>query len=565
MESIKGKAKDISENIKQKNESESQDQGHSQQKEEDTQHKAEEEAAVVVQRAWRHYSVRKNILSSDARWKDALHNAEKEAINEEADRGDKNDPRSRFRRGVFLAGRLEDGDALLTGTEEQNPKYTKTLETQHWLELVDSLDKGGGKDLSLPECSREQLESERIIFLSAEQRLNYLIKIDKDGKIRWDRNDEFVDTSPGKWKDAGDGKGIVPDDEKADEESGKPKTAKLAEVVSSVTRSESSSSNVANQAKHYEGGKQDQDLNALQRFWKERFTAKGLTQRVLRKTVRKNTWMYVSDKQYNVFIGIKATGSFQHSSFTSGGLVTSAGLIKVDNGRVTGLSPLSGHYRTSIEHYREFLKAMEERGMDLSHVHITKEESILWGLEHWAAFAKSAKESKKKAKNATWRVFHPKKAKEEGEKDKKEAQGEGTADHPTETQPEGMEDNMKHKNLTEKVGKVNEKHRKEDEEWHAGSQWRWEIITGRANQARKRGEEKWKAAMSAVTSGGDDNATHGKSTVESDSEVPGQSSSPPKRRTHEGTEEPENNHTSTTHKSDNENQPQTPEERPPAY
>ena len=71
-------------------------------------------------------------------------------------------------------------------------------------------------------------------------------------------------------------------------------------------------------------------------------------------------WAYVAVD--NVFVGIKETGYFQHSSLTAGGLgrylfqrwrmadqrgrkVTSAGLIEVKDGLVTSLSPLSGHYR----------------------------------------------------------------------------------------------------------------------------------------------------------------------------------------------------------------------------
>ncbi|KAG8754119.1 hypothetical protein FRC14_005372 [Serendipita sp. 396] len=139
MDNIKGKAKEISDDIGLGVEGESKAGTKLHLSNENAKHErsAEEDAAIVVQRAWRHYSIRKNNSSTDARWKDALINAEKEAVNEEAERGDKNDPRSRFRRGVFLAGRLEDGDALMTTTEEQDPKYTKALETQHWLELVD--------------------------------------------------------------------------------------------------------------------------------------------------------------------------------------------------------------------------------------------------------------------------------------------------------------------------------------------------------------------------------------------------------------------------------------------
>lgn len=68
----------------------------------------------------------------------------------------------------------------------------------------------------------------------------------------------------------------------------------------------------------------------------------------------------------NMFVGIKRTGTFQHSSLLSGGgacfifcpdllihhlnpVVTSAGLISVKDGVIHTLSPLSGHYRTSID------------------------------------------------------------------------------------------------------------------------------------------------------------------------------------------------------------------------
>lgn len=53
---------------------------------------------------------------------------------------DRNDPRSRWKRAVFLAGRIEDGYALKSNHEAlgiPSPQYTKTLETQHWLELID--------------------------------------------------------------------------------------------------------------------------------------------------------------------------------------------------------------------------------------------------------------------------------------------------------------------------------------------------------------------------------------------------------------------------------------------
>jgi hypothetical protein len=65
-------------------------------------------------------------------------------VNEAADQ-QKNDPKSRWERGVFLAGRLMDGDALHhdqaidVDEDQKGPPavYTKELAEQHWLELVD--------------------------------------------------------------------------------------------------------------------------------------------------------------------------------------------------------------------------------------------------------------------------------------------------------------------------------------------------------------------------------------------------------------------------------------------
>ena len=98
----------------------------------------------------------------------------------------------------------------------------------------------------------------------------------------------------------------------------------------------------------------------------------------------------------NMFIGIKVTGSFQHSSLLSGGVVTSAGLITVKDGVIHTLSPLSGHYRTSIDasmhsrlnfsrlfspcqHFHQFIDVLGERGVDMSKARISKAEIALWG------------------------------------------------------------------------------------------------------------------------------------------------------------------------------------------
>lgn len=126
-------------------------------------------------------------------------------------RGD-NSPRSRWRRAIIIAGRIKDpNDVLVRNTGGQQisaeSNQSKILETQHWLELIDGkhrygsnlkryhrrwlseatkdkffslvkvsksiafnnktklrwnlrLDHGAGRDISLPECPRERLESE---------------------------------------------------------------------------------------------------------------------------------------------------------------------------------------------------------------------------------------------------------------------------------------------------------------------------------------------------------------------------------------------------------------------
>lgn len=65
-------------------------------------------------------------------------------VNEAADQ-EKNDPKSRWKRGLFFAGRLMDGDSLHHGQAIDVDKnqtglpavHTKELADQHWLELVD--------------------------------------------------------------------------------------------------------------------------------------------------------------------------------------------------------------------------------------------------------------------------------------------------------------------------------------------------------------------------------------------------------------------------------------------
>ncbi|CDO73493.1 hypothetical protein BN946_scf185013.g128 [Trametes cinnabarina] len=267
------------------------------------------------------------------------------------------------------------------------------------------LDRGGGKNLSLKECPRERLEKERITYLSPEQRLNYLVRIDSEGKLRWARNGELVDTTAGRWKDAGGGRGIVPYDDRGGGTEPPDSSSASDRISDPTSRSSNSLANDQdNDMAHYVGLRRQPENPVKRTLWNN-FTLRGLVDRTLGKTIKRNTWIYVSDKNFNIFIGIKGKyvltrlqspfsrlhqdpGTFQHSSFLAGGLVTSAGLISVKEGQIHTLSPLSGHYRTSIDHFKRFISVLDERGVDMSKVKISKAELALWGIEHLGVFKK---------------------------------------------------------------------------------------------------------------------------------------------------------------------------------
>lgn len=129
-------------------------------------------------------------------------------------------------------------------------------------------------------------------YLSSEQRLNYLVKIDAQGRLRWVRNSQLVDTSPNKWKDSDGGMGIVPLDGTEDHSV----EHRMRRQVSTLSGSPSSDSGSGSEdfegeAEHYAGNPGD---GMVKKAIKSHLTAKGLSERLLRRTVKKNTWIYVA-------------------------------------------------------------------------------------------------------------------------------------------------------------------------------------------------------------------------------------------------------------------------------
>ncbi|KAJ8462858.1 hypothetical protein ONZ45_g17789 [Pleurotus djamor] len=348
-------------------------------------------AARTIQRTWRKRNdATSKYMTTELRWTDAIEDAKLKTSRDAAERG-LDTPRSRWKHAVLLASKLQDGNDNLNlpgDDHDDHDAQRKHLETQHWLELVDGywyhqkwyqsntsdnffkwLDKGEGKAISLKECPREQLEKERITYLTAEQRLNYLVEVDSEGKLRWARNKELVDTSAGHWKDAGNGGGIIPEDSPAGIIHG-PRDHDNISPLSS----QSSLSTPMHYAEPISG------RSKVTRTLKNYLTVHGIINRLLRKT----------DKQFNLFIGIKETGGFQHSSLLAGGQVTSAGLITVKEGLIHTLSPLSGHYRTTIDPFHHFIEVLASRGVNMSKAKISKAEAALWGIEHITKVKKAA-------------------------------------------------------------------------------------------------------------------------------------------------------------------------------
>ncbi|GMG10285.1 unnamed protein product [Aspergillus oryzae] len=75
------------------------------------------------------------------------------------------------------------------------------------------LDYGEGEDLDLPQCPRDKLERQQVRYLSREERMNYLVRVDEAGLFRWAKNNERVWTDNRRFKDSL--KGVVHIDEDA--------------------------------------------------------------------------------------------------------------------------------------------------------------------------------------------------------------------------------------------------------------------------------------------------------------------------------------------------------------
>ncbi|PHH52764.1 IQ domain-containing protein IQM1 [Ceratocystis fimbriata CBS 114723] len=276
-------------------------------------------------------------------------------------------------------------------------KYADTNENFfYWL------DSGSGKDLDLDSCPRERLNRECVRYLSREERQYYLVKFDKDGRLRWAKNNELLNTTE-EYRDST--KGIVPKDDPTPGYSAGPDTTLVTGAVDGsdavaqgiLPRRDSASSSLCHSPRSSLSEDQDEGHRRYPRPVPEakhgkkpsktrhikssHFSTTAVLNKLMRKSVRKNTWIFVADTRFRLYVGIKMSGIFQHSSFLQGSRIAAAGLIQVKDGQLTSLSPLSGHYRPPAANYKHFIKNLKLEGVDLSHLKVSKAYVILASLE----------------------------------------------------------------------------------------------------------------------------------------------------------------------------------------
>lgn len=287
------------------------------------------------------------------------------------------------------------------------------------------LDHGDGRHVELSTCPRDRLEREQVRYLSREERQYYRVEVDSDGRLCWAKNGARIDTTED-WRDSI--QGIVPIDDK-ETPAFQPKTTypnqpKLfpsdpSSRASSISTASESEREAARAAKYASPGVTD--AKGVKKV--THISASTIFNTLLRKSVRKNTWIFVADTSFRLYVGIKDSGAFQHSSFVQGSRISAAGLIKIKNGRLASLSPLSGHYRPPASNFRAFVRNLKDEGVDMSHVSISKSYAVLVGLEMYVKTRQKGKQLLQRTAHKKDKVIHPEEAqkREEDARDKSQS------------------------------------------------------------------------------------------------------------------------------------------------
>jgi hypothetical protein len=261
------------------------------------------------------------------------------------------------------------------------------------------LDNGPAKTLDLPGCSREKLDRERVRYLSKEERNNYLVEVDDKGRLCWARSGELITTSAELYRDTKSGIVLSSSDEEHDSPASDEDFEEHDNDQHLTSLLDIDNLKLAETDSHESIGAKDNTnptsphVHTLRR--RHHVSPATILQHLLRATVRPGTWIYVADTLGRLYVGIKSSGAFQHASFLSGGRIASAGSIGIADGKLTYLSPLSGHYRPTTKSFRAFVANLKDAGVDLSELKTSKAYAILLGMECYS-----------KTKTGFMRVLH---------------------------------------------------------------------------------------------------------------------------------------------------------------
>ena len=406
----------------------------------------ERDAAIKIQAMYRGHRGRREqqglILDPSSRWTDLIADLKYRSVTEphhnkrpDADTKGRRNPSSsdiaklNWRRAGWIAEHAGRGESASktqrTASDMNTAQSSKSsdgqeevasmlMDLRYFLEMVDSkhryganlqvyheywkrqdttqnffywLDHGAGKHLDLSLCSREKLDREQIRYLSREERKDYLVEVDDEGRLRWAKNGELITTSVDDYKDSA--RGIIPvgtPDPHLSDQTSPEADAVLAQDLRRLSLSgfnsnssddEESSSTASSSTKTDSNPVPDKP----KRSRKTHVSPATLLNHLLRSSVKPGTWIYVTDTLNRLYVGIKSSGSFQHASFLSGARIRSAGSISIEEGRLTYLSPLSGHYRPTTQSFRTFLESLDEQGVDMSGLKVSGALKVLKGME----------------------------------------------------------------------------------------------------------------------------------------------------------------------------------------
>lgn len=279
------------------------------------------------------------------------------------------------------------------------------------------LDYGEGKYIDCLGCPREKLDREQIRYLSREERLNYLVMVDQEGRLCWVKNGARIDTTE-KYKDSIHG--IVPENDSTPAYTPLVITDTPLQDTSEGTYSSSlGSEGEEDHTPKYITVDPDQNMKRVKHV-----SAATILDKLLRGTVKENTWIFVADTNFRLYVGMKQSGSFQHSSFLHGSRISAAGSITIKNGRITKLSPLSGHYRPPVANFRAFISSLKTAGVDMSHVSISRSYAILVGIEAYTKTRNRGRKLVKKFMHGRDKALSREQSTEKEEREKERRLGE---------------------------------------------------------------------------------------------------------------------------------------------